>query len=154
MVGIAVFLGGIKAFYFDLSFQLGRRTVGQLWIAGAAATVNVVLNLFWIPVFGTAGAAYATVAAFGIALLLSGIYGARIFRLPAPDREAGKLVLATGGMVLVLWPLAGLTGPGWLAFQVIVGAGAYASLLWLMNVAGIRRLALATLRGLPGGLNR
>jgi O-antigen/teichoic acid export membrane protein len=154
LIGIAVFLGGIRAFYFDLSFQLSRKTVRQIWVPAVAATVNVILNLFWIPVFGTVGAAYATLVALGVALLLSAALGARVFRLPAPDREVSKLVLATGGMVLGVWPFAGLTGPGWLALQVLLGTSIYALLLWLMDVSGIRQSVSSLLPNFSGRLRK
>ena len=52
LIALAVLLSRLKVFYFDLSFQLGCKTVGQIWVALAAAAVNIVLNLLWIPRFG------------------------------------------------------------------------------------------------------
>ena len=43
IVGIAALAGGLKAYYFDLAFQLGRDTRRQVWVSGAAAIANVVL---------------------------------------------------------------------------------------------------------------
>ena len=57
VIAIGIAASGLKAFYFDLSFQLGRRTIVQVWITLAAATINVLLNLWWIPRFELIGAA-------------------------------------------------------------------------------------------------
>ena len=52
---VAAFVAGIRTSYFDVAFQLGQRTVGQVWVMGGAAAVNVALNFWWIPKFGLVG---------------------------------------------------------------------------------------------------
>jgi O-antigen/teichoic acid export membrane protein len=136
---LGAFLSGIKSFHFDLSFQLGGYTMGQVWVALAAAVVNVVLNFCWIPVYGLLGAAYATVAAYTVGIVLSIVVGRRIFVLPWPGREALKLALATIGMVLALLPMGNLRGSWQLAAQVIWGSLIFGALLWLLDVGGVRR---------------
>src|SRR5690606_5275570 len=56
LIAAATFLAGLKAYHFDLAFQLGRWTVGQFWVSAIAAVVNVLLNLWWIPALGILGA--------------------------------------------------------------------------------------------------
>ncbi len=138
-VTLGAFLSGIKSFHFDLSFQLGSYTMGQVWVALVAAVANVVLNFCWIPVFGFMGAAYATVAAYAVGILLSIVVGRRIFVLPWPGREIFKLALATIGMVLALLPMEYLRGSWQLAAQVGWGALIFGTLLWLLNVGDARR---------------
>lgn len=137
-VALGAFLSGIKSFHFDLSFQLGRYTMGQVWVALVAAVVNVALNLWWIPVFGFIGAAYATVVAYAVGIILSLVMGRRVFVLPWPGKEAGKLVFATGVMVLALLPIENLRGGLQLAAQVSWGTVVFGLLLWLLNVGGMR----------------
>jgi O-antigen/teichoic acid export membrane protein len=76
---LAAFLAGVKACYFDLAFQLGRWTLGQLWVMSAAALTNLLLNLWWIPLFGVQGAAWATVMGFSVGLVLSILLGRKVF---------------------------------------------------------------------------
>ena len=134
-VAVGALLGGLKAFYFDLSFQLGKRTQQQVVVVLIAAVVNVVLNMWWIPLFGLLGAAYATVVAYGLALYLSWLLGRRIFPLPLPFDQIAKIVMATLGMVVALWIVMEQRG-GWALFQqVFCGGLVYGMLLLALNVA-------------------
>lgn len=143
---LAALLSGIKSFHFDLSFQLGCYTMGQVWVALAAAVVNLILNLIWIPAFGFMGAAYATVAAFAVGIALSIVAGSQVYALPWPNREVCKLALATIGMVLALLPINSLRGGWQLAVQVSWGTVVFGALLWLMNVGGARKHLLRFLK--------
>jgi O-antigen/teichoic acid export membrane protein len=140
LVTLGTLLAGIKAYYLDLSFQLGRYTMGQVWVVLVAAILNIVLNLWWIPQFGLMGAAYATVAAYAIGLGLSWQLGRRVFPLPWPRMDAAKIVLATLGMVLTLMPLGSLHGMWALAGQIAWGTLTFGLLFWLFDVGGIRAL--------------
>ncbi len=154
VVAGAVLIAKMKAFYSDLSFQLGRRTVYQIRISSFAALTNVLLNLWWIPRYGLIGAAWATLVAYAVGLALSIYWGRQVFRLPFPAVEALKIALATATMAVLLWPLLDHSGVLWLTLQVGIGAGGYTVMLWLLNVAGLRarsaRLVPARLRGAGG----
>lgn len=139
-------LAGIKAYYFDLSFQLGRHTIGQVWVAMAAAIANIILNLLWIPRFGLIGAAYSTAAAYAISLFLSYVFGRSIFALPFPVREVLKIALAVIGMVCILWPFRDFHGVEALVMQVICGVISYGVLILGFNVANVRMKAMNLLR--------
>jgi O-antigen/teichoic acid export membrane protein len=150
-IALAALLAGTKSYYLDLSFQLGRATVGQIWVALGAAVVNLILNFWLIPRHGALGAAWATLAAYATAFLLSWQLGRRIFPLPMPGREAGKLALATAGMALVLLPLRHLEGAPFLLLQVAAGGLVFGLLLVAFDILGARgRLAL--LARTEGGL--
>lgn len=137
-IALGSLFAGIKAFYFDLSFQLGQHTIGQVWVAIIAAITNVILNLVWIPHFGLVGAAYATVIAYGLGLFLSYAFGRSIFKLPLPLWDAAKIALATLGMTLALVPIVSLRGAWILAGQVAWGSVVFGFLLWFFDVDGIR----------------
>lgn len=94
-LALATLLSGVRAYHFDLSFQLGRHTLGQVWVVGTAAILNVVLNLWWIPRFGIVGAAYATLAAYMLALLMSIKLGRKVFSIPFPFLDMAKIILAS-----------------------------------------------------------
>jgi O-antigen/teichoic acid export membrane protein len=138
LIAVAALLRDFKAYYLDLAFHLGRNTVGQMWVTLAAVAVNVGLNLWWIPAFGIVGAAHAAVVAHAMALVLSGLVGRRVFRLPGPDGDTLKVLLASCAMGLVVWQVHDFTGPVALVGQVLGGAAVYGLLLVLLDVAGLR----------------
>ncbi|MBM4186504.1 MAG: polysaccharide biosynthesis protein [Gemmatimonadetes bacterium] len=138
IVAVAILLGGLKSYYFDLAFQAGRSTKGQLIVAAVAGVANLVLNILWIPRFGPTGAAAATLAAYGLGLGLSVVAGRRVVPLPFGGADAGKLLLAATAMLLVLYPFRAGDGLPALAAKIVVGAAVYATICWLTNPAGVR----------------
>lgn len=131
-------LAGIKSYYFDLSFQLGRRTIMQVWVTLAAAVLNVALNFWWIPLFGIMGAAYSTVAAFALSLVMSWSLGRRVFPLLFPTGDFFKIALATAVMISVLAPFRDLYGNWILAGQLFMGSLVFGAMAFFLNVGGIR----------------
>lgn len=132
-VAVGMFVGTVKSYYLDYSFQLGRRMRSQVWTVGIAAMTNILLNLLWIPVYGVLGAAYATVGAFLAGFLVSWYLGRKAFPLPLP-RQVYKPVLASFGMAIVLWPtLNWRNGPD-LVIQIVMGACAYGLILMALNL--------------------
>jgi O-antigen/teichoic acid export membrane protein len=136
-VALAVFLGGVKSYYLDYSFQLGRRMSGQLWTVGWAALVNLGLNVVLIPAFGAIGAAWATVGAFAVGTFASWRIGRRVFKVPAPG-ESWKVFVATAVMAVSVWPTIDWRGPYLLVAQVLLGLSIYLAVLLLVNAGGIR----------------
>jgi len=61
--GVFVFLGSASGQYLIAE---GYTKISMLR-TGVGALVNIVLNIFWLPRYGILGAAYATLAAYGIA---------------------------------------------------------------------------------------
>lgn len=145
LIAVASLFRDIKAYYLDLSFHLGRNTVGQMWITTVAAGLNILLNLWWIPVFGILGSAYATIVAYAVALVLSGLVGRRIFRLPWPNADALKVAFATSCMGLLVWQISGFAGLAPLIANVLCGVLVYGFLLVVLDVAGVRWRVLATI---------
>jgi O-antigen/teichoic acid export membrane protein len=139
IIALAALLNGLKEYHLDLAFQLGRQTMWQLWITLSVAAVNVVLNLWWIPVFGIMGAAYATLVAFALGMLLSWRLGRRVFRIPWPGGDSVKIALATVGMGGAIWLVVDGRGVVPLVGQVLCGVATYGALCWLLDVGGARR---------------
>jgi O-antigen/teichoic acid export membrane protein len=134
-VAFAAFLGATMLFYVNLAFQLSRRTLGQLWVSSAAALLNLGLNLVWIPRFGLLGAAWATVAAYGLGLVLGWCLGRRIFPLPPLPADALKPLGAGLVMALALWPCRTWLGPFELVVQVGLGILVYALAFVVLDFA-------------------
>ena len=138
LVALAVFIGGIKSYYFDYSFQLGRKLQGQVWAVTWAALTNVGLNLWWIPIYGVLGAAYATLISFTVGLMVSGFLGRKIFVLPPIPGDSYKVALASAVMAASLWPTVTWRGPLVLAGQILLGCSVYAVLLIFLDVGRSR----------------
>lgn len=142
---LAILLSGVRAYHFDLAFQLGRHTIGQVWVVGAAAVLNALLNLWWIPWFGLMGSAYAMSAAYLLALLLSAALGRRVFAVPIPYRTGLKIAIASLLMGLSLWLSPQYRGFYALVAQVLAGGIVYLVLAGLLNVGGYRTMILRRL---------
>lgn len=146
LIAIGALMRDIKAYYLDLAFQLGRRTIGQVWVTVAALVANVLLNLWWLPRFGIAGAAYATIAAYGLAIVLSAVLGRRILALPGPGADSVKIVVATLTMGFIVWHVAGASGSALVLGQTLLtGVVSYGVLIVALDVAGARNHLLDAL---------
>lgn len=140
LLALAHLLAGLKAFYVDLSFQLGHATRLQLVTVVAGALVNIGLNIWLIPLLGLVGAAYATVAAYLVALVVSWFLGRRILALPLPVEAVGRVTGATLVMCLILVQVRSLIGPFVLVGQVGLGAAAYLLVLLILARGRPRRI--------------
>jgi O-antigen/teichoic acid export membrane protein len=141
LIAIAALLAGLKAFYFDLSYQLSRVTSIQVWISAGAALANVGLNIFLIPMYGATGAAVSTVLAYAAGCGLSWGFGSLGTRLPVPFGEWGRIAVAAGAMGCALWPLAHLRGVAALGIQTCLGGVVYLLLALALDLGGARALA-------------
>jgi O-antigen/teichoic acid export membrane protein len=103
---------GAEAYYFDLAFQLGLRTKSQIWPVAAAALLNVVLALWWIPIYGLIGAVWATFAAYTLASIISVGLG-RGFQPFRPDLVRIGLATLLMATVLLTSPIATVGSSCW-----------------------------------------
>ncbi len=149
IIGLSAVFAGLKAYYFDLSYQLGRATGVQVWVSGLAALTNVGLNIWWIPSLGATGAALATLVAYASGCGLSLALGSRGRQVPIPWAAWVKVSAASLIMAACLWPLAGLRGAASLGLQVLVGILGFGLSIYLLDVADARtrfRFILQTFR--------
>jgi O-antigen/teichoic acid export membrane protein len=102
-IGILAFAGTAYAGYTVLAIGIGRarRTQFNWIVTGAAALLNVVLNLALIPPYGMMGAAISTVAAY-VAMFIGVTWNAqRVWPVPYQWRRVVTLsVVAVGLLVL------------------------------------------------------
>jgi O-antigen/teichoic acid export membrane protein len=151
-IAIASFLGFAKSQYIDLVFSLSKRTLMLVWSSGAAAILNIILNLWLIPQKGIMGAVYSTVISYGVGLFLSWKIGKGIFYIPIPKVDIFKIFLATIGMCLSVWPVAHYKGLLNLSWQILWGVGVYFFLTLILNVGDARELGIRVWRKLPTAL--
>jgi O-antigen/teichoic acid export membrane protein len=90
------------AAYIVMAIGVGRtkRTQFNWAITGAAAVLNVALNLALIPPYGMMGAAVATVAAYSLMFVLMTWYAQRVF--PVPYQWRRVLTAAAAAVALVV----------------------------------------------------
>jgi O-antigen/teichoic acid export membrane protein len=141
VVALAIFVGGIKSYYCDYCFQLGGQLTGQVRAVMWAALANIVLNLWWIPLFGVLGAAYATLGGFGVGLGVSWYLGRKVFPLPRLPSDWYKVAGAALAMGFALAPSLLWRGPLALFSQILIGCIAFAACALLFNI-GESRAAL------------
>ncbi len=139
-IAAAALLFGLKAFYFDLAFQLSGNTIKQVWVLIVTALLNIGLNLWLIPAVGILGAVYSTVAAQIIAILLSWWLGRGSLQVPLPDATTLPIVFATGVMLAVLLLTRGWTGPLQLLGQVAIGVAVFFAALLLVDRKFLRKV--------------
>lgn len=102
LVSLGSLLAGLRAYHFDHAFRIGHWTMGQFWLTLVTAIANLAFNFLLIPSWGLVGAALATVLSYALALIVSIILGRRVFRFAFPLRQTLSVMVAGGGMVLVL----------------------------------------------------
>ncbi len=72
------------------------------WVAAAlAATLNFTLNLWLIPAYGMLGAAYATLAAYALLMVVRTWNAQKMYPVAYQWRRVTVLLLAAGGLTLV-----------------------------------------------------
>ncbi|RDI74237.1 Polysaccharide biosynthesis protein [Gaiella occulta] len=147
VVGPLAFAAVAFAGYIVLSIGIGRarRTQFNWVITGAAAAVNVGLNLALIPPYGMMGAAVATVAAYAVMFAGMAWWAQRVY--PVPYQWRRVLTAALAGVALAA---AGKIGGGGLPVAlalalayplVLVPLGFYVPAERRAIGAGLRRLA-------------
>jgi len=152
-VAVATLFACLKTYYFDIAFQLSRRTSRQFLVIAFPALLNVLLNLWWIPRMGVMGAAYATFAAYLCAVGLSWQLGKREFVMPILSRDVIYASLSAAVMVVVAMVLlneydqAGIFN--WTSMAVIL-FGVYAAMLFVLNVCELRTWLIVRARAFLG----
>jgi O-antigen/teichoic acid export membrane protein len=145
-VALAALMSGLLSGYYYHAFHLARNTAGQVKVAGIAAAGNLALNLIWIPQHGMLGAAWATVAAYALALVLSIRVGQHYFPLPVLPTGSVRVLAATILMVVALWPLRELRGIYSLVGSGVLAIVVYAVGLVLFKVGNCREFSLRQAR--------
>ena len=127
-LAVSAFLLGVTRVGPDWILLVKQKTHLMMLTYPLALALNVGLNYLLIPLIGSIGAAYASAASAGLALLLSWLVARRFMMTPWPVATAGRAALATAAMSAVL-----LIGPhdplGLVAGTVTVAAGVYVAVL-------------------------
>ena len=101
IVMVAEILMGI---YFNLSFwyKLTDRTIWGAWFSGAGCVVLLACNVLFVPQYGYMACAWAGVAGYGTAMMLSYFVGQRYYPIPYPLRSIALYVLLAAVLYAVM----------------------------------------------------
>ncbi len=105
LVGILAWQAVLYGLYLILSAGMWKseRTYLAAWLMGCAAVLNVLLNYWWVPLFGAMGAASATVTAYAAWVLASWWVSERYWRIGHPvGTIATQLILAGAASALLV----------------------------------------------------
>lgn len=93
----SVFLG----IYYNLSiwYKLTDQTMMGAWITIAGAIITIALNIWWIPIFGYTGSAWATFVCYLVMMIASYVLGQRNYPVP----YAWKKLVAYMVIIAVLY---------------------------------------------------
>ena len=139
-MAIGTFFFSIRGGFLDQAFQLGHRTILQVWVAGVAAFLANGLSLFLVPRFGPVGAAVAFAITMPISCCHAYVVGRRAFRLSLPIGPILKIALCCGFMAILVLSIKG-QGAAALATQVVIGLLGYSGAAFVMNLLNVRSLA-------------
>jgi O-antigen/teichoic acid export membrane protein len=115
---------------FQLSVMQAKKANILTAITFIAFVVNIVLNLWLIPIGGMYGAAYATLAAFGVEAVLTYAYAQRVYSWPHSRLHLTLTTAMVGGMlVLTQLPWSTPTRPVALLVALLIAYG----VLWLLG---------------------
>ncbi len=106
-----VFLG----IYLNLSiwYKLTGQTTYGAWFAIFGAIITILLNVWWIPIMGYHGSAWATLVCYASLALLSYVFGQKHFKIPYNIRRL-LTMFATAGMIFFLGYFTRQLQPLWM----------------------------------------
>ncbi len=131
--------------YVNLSiwYKLTDQTLMGAWVSLAGAAVTVGLLLWWVPLFGYMGAAWATLVCYATMVLLSWLLGRRYYPVPYDlKRLLGYIALGLG-LYGADQQLIAVAGTHSLLIGTLCMAVFVAAILWLDGRGLLGRLRAA-----------
>jgi O-antigen/teichoic acid export membrane protein len=95
VVVLAYVMQGVFALT-SIGIGIQKRSVYFPILTILAASLNVLLNVLWIPRLGILGAAWATVAGYALMAVLGGILSAKLYPIPFEWPRLARVVVASG----------------------------------------------------------
>jgi O-antigen/teichoic acid export membrane protein len=140
----SVFLG----IYYNLSiwYKLTNKNMFGAYITLAGAVVTILLNIWWIPLFGYTGAAWATFICYAFMMVISYTQGQKFYPIPYPKKK----LLAYLGVAVILYVvhelIAGQLSTSWSGYRYIYyGTGFLFMLLFFILILRVESRELQRL---------
>ena len=141
----SVFLG----IYYNLSiwYKLTDKNMTGAYITLAGAAITIILNIWWIPVFGYTGSAWATFVCYAFMMAVNYRLGQKYYPIPYPKKKL-LAYLSTAALCYLLHELiVGMIAPA-STYYAIVYYGSSALFLGLFTLLAVR-VEARELAGLP-----
>jgi len=142
IISLAMLFQGLKSYYTDNSYQLGKTTYKQAIPVVLGILTNVILNLLLIPRLELLGAAVSSLVSYLVSFVTNCFFAKRVFHLPFPVKETIKICSSSLVMVIALYMFRSYTGLVWLIVQIIGGVTLYSLLFLLLNIMNSRTIVL------------
>jgi O-antigen/teichoic acid export membrane protein len=114
-------------------------------IAFGMVIVNLATLILLVPRFGYLGAGAATLATAASGLTHAVIVSRRIYAMPFPSKELGKIILAVLAMALALSDTTQYRGVAALVTQIGIGGLTYGATALALNLLNLREAGWALL---------
>lgn len=140
----SVFLG----IYYNLSiwYKLTNKNMFGAYITLAAAAITIVLNVWWIPIFGYTGAAWATFICYGFMMVVSYTRGQKYYPVPYPRKKLLAYLGISALMYIVHELIASNMNEAWSGYPfVYYGTGLLFMVLFMILVIRVEARELQKL---------
>lgn len=138
----SVFLGT----YYNLSvwYKITNKTWTGAWITIAGAVITIVLNIWWIPIYGYTGSAWATFICYAFMMIISYVLGQKHYRIPYAWKKLSAYIL----IAVILYALQLALGRYVITTNTLAltAVGCTFFLLYALFIARVERNEL---KGLP-----
>jgi len=127
----SVFLG----IYYNLSiwYKLTNRNMFGAYITLAGAAITIALNIWWIPIFGYTGAAWATFICYAFMMVISYTRGRKYYPVPYARKKL-LAYLAVSTLLYLLHELIAMQlNRGWEGYEIVY----YGSGLLFLGLFGV-----------------
>jgi len=101
IVALAAFFGGIFQILINVTLLI-KITRYNIYMQLSAATTNLFLNLYLIPIYGIIGAAYATLISFLVLSFLGYLVAIKYIQIHIDLKSTFKCILSSGLMIIPL----------------------------------------------------
>jgi len=145
---------GLRSHFIDHAFHLSGKPLLMLWTYGPATVLNVALNLFVIPRFGTVGAAWTAFACQWATVIAGWFIGTALFPVWLPVWQVVRTLAAVVPMAVVIGLVRFPLDWGGLFSAIALGGMVYVVSALTLDVGEFRSEGIAALRRVVGRRGR
>ena len=137
---------GFRSHFIDHAFHLSGKPLLMLWTYGPATVLNIALNIYVVPMYGTMGAALAGLFCQSATVFGGWFLGRALFPIWLPVRQVITCILAivpmTVALMLIRFPM------NWIGLfmAVTLGGALYVLSAVILDVGGVRSIVVSALR--------
>ncbi len=142
-IAFAGLINGVITYYVHQAFVLVKKTQLMAMTMIVPVILNFALNIIFIPKYGIDGAVIATLASYGVALVVTIVVARRYFDLPLPWKTLAQCALASLLMALIVVkaPIPdSLPDVAALLLKAAIGICVYGPVALALNIADCRTL--------------